>query len=84
MFLCRNKKNNVYPVIPSFTIQKWGLRGSKLYRRVFVMIFTGHIFDSQGCKNIHADNEDSDQTAQMRRLICVFVGRICQKVRFLT
>ena len=29
-----------------------------------------------------ADNEDSDQTARMRRLI--FVGRTCQKVRFLT
>ena len=25
------------PVNPSFTISKWGLRGSKLYRRVFVM-----------------------------------------------
>ena len=25
------------PVNPSFTILKWGLRGSKLYRRVFVM-----------------------------------------------
>ena len=25
------------PVNPSFTIQKWGLRGSKLYRHVFVM-----------------------------------------------
>ena len=25
------------PVNPSFTIQKWGFRGSKLYRRVFVM-----------------------------------------------
>ena len=24
-------------VNPSFTISKWGLRGSKLYRRVFVM-----------------------------------------------
>ena len=35
MFLSR-KKNNVYsaPVNPSFTIQKWGLRGSKLYRHV--------------------------------------------------
>ena len=37
MFLSRNKKKNVYPCKPSFTIQKWGLRGSKLYRRVFVM-----------------------------------------------
>ena len=26
------------PVNPSFTIQKWGLRGSKLYRDVFVML----------------------------------------------
>ena len=25
------------PVNPSFTIQKWGLRGSKLYRHVFVI-----------------------------------------------
>ena len=25
------------PVNPSFTIQKWGLRGSNLYRHVFVM-----------------------------------------------
>ena len=32
MFLSRNMKNNVYPVNPSFTILKWGLRGSKLYR----------------------------------------------------
>ena len=37
MFLSRNKKNNVYPCKPSFTIEKWGLRGSKLYRHVFVM-----------------------------------------------
>ena len=34
MFLSRNKKNNVYP---TFTAEKWGLRGSKLYRYVFVM-----------------------------------------------
>ena len=38
MFLSRNKKNNVYPCKPQFYyIKKWGLRGSKLYRRVFVM-----------------------------------------------
>ena len=35
-------------------------------------------------KFLHAENEDSDQTARMRRLICVFVELICQKVRFLT
>ena len=36
MFLSRNKKNNVYPCEP-YTILKWGLRGLKLYRYVFVM-----------------------------------------------
>ena len=25
------------PVNPSFTVKKWGLRGSELYRHVFVM-----------------------------------------------
>ena len=37
MFLSRNNKNNAYPSDPSFTIKKWGLSGSKLYRHVFVM-----------------------------------------------
>ena len=27
------------PVNPSFTIEKWGLRGSKLYWHVFVMTY---------------------------------------------
>ena len=35
-------------------------------------------------KSHHADIEDSDQTALMRRLIWVFVGRTCEKVDFLT
>ena len=31
-------KINVYITVnPGFTVQKWGLRGSKLYRRVSVM-----------------------------------------------
>ena len=37
MFLSRNKKNNVYPCKPQFYYIKVGLRGSELYRRVFVM-----------------------------------------------
>ena len=39
MFLSRNKKNNVYPCKPQFyfTCIKVGLRGSKLYRYVFMM-----------------------------------------------
>ena len=37
-FYSRNKKNNVYPCKPQFYYIKVGLRGSKLYRRVFMMI----------------------------------------------
>ena len=37
MFLSRNKKNNIYPCKPQFCYKKWGLRGSNLYRHVFVM-----------------------------------------------
>ena len=33
MFLYQNKQNNVYPCK-----RQWGLRGSKLYRHVFVMV----------------------------------------------
>ena len=40
MFLSRNKKNNVYPSKPQFYYIKWGLRGSKLHRRVFVMTWS--------------------------------------------
>ena len=37
MFLSRNKKIIYTPVNPSFTILKWGLRESTLYRHVFVI-----------------------------------------------
>ena len=37
MFFSKIRKIMYTPVNPSFTIWKWGLRGSKLYRRVFVM-----------------------------------------------
>ena len=38
MFLSRNKKNSAYPCKPQFYYIKGGLRGSKLYRHVFLMI----------------------------------------------
>ena len=44
----------------------------------------GAFWIAKDAKFLHADNEDSNQTARMRRLIWVFVGRTCQKVRFLT
>ena len=42
----------------------------------------GAIWKAEDANFLHADNEDSDQTV-MRRLIRVFVGRTCPKVRFL-
>ena len=37
MLLSRNKKNNVYPYKLQFYYINVGFKGSKLYRRVFVM-----------------------------------------------
>ena len=44
----------------------------------------GAYWTAKGAKFLHANNEDFNQTARMRRLIWVFVGRTCEKVRFLT
>ena len=49
IFLSRTKKNNIYPCKPMFYYIKWNLRGSKLYRYVFVM---------------QADSEGPDQSDQ--------------------
>ena len=49
-----------------------------LHRRVFVMVWI-----AKDAKIHRTDNEDSDQTARTRRLICIFVGSTCLKLRFL-
>ena len=51
------------------------------HSRSLIRNFTSRILDSQGCKVSSHDNEDTGQTARMRRLIWVFVGRTHQKVR---
>ena len=43
----------------------------------------GAFWIAKDAKCLHGDYEDSNQTARMRRLIWVFVGRTCLKVRFL-
>ena len=48
---------------------------------LFSMTAFGIVKDA---KLLHAYNEDSGQTARMRSLIRVFVGRTCQNVCFLT
>ena len=37
MFWSKNKKNRYTPAYPSFTIQKWGMRGYTLHGHVFLM-----------------------------------------------
>ena len=49
MFLNRNKKNNTYPCKPQFYHIKEGLRGSKLYRYVFVTILHEQIQSGRIC-----------------------------------
>ena len=43
----------------------------------------GTFWIARDAKFLHSDNEDSEQTARIHRMICVFVMRICEKVRFL-
>ena len=50
------------PVNPSFTIKKWGLRGSKLYRHVFVMTKQSvrSYYHDQGMPVLSRQNDDGD------------------------
>ena len=44
----------------------------------------GAFWIAKDAKFLHSNNEASDQTAQMGRLIWVFVGHTCQRIHFLT
>ena len=65
MFLSRNKKSNVYPCKPQFYYIKVGLRGSKLYRHVFMM--------STKSADSLTGTEGPGQTIQICVLLCVFL-----------
>ena len=43
MFLAELRKILYTPDNPGFTIYKWGLKGSKSYRYVFVMVWCRHL-----------------------------------------
>ena len=67
----------------------WHVRPAKI--QISLHIYAGWSESSLGtfwlvidAKFLHADNEDSDRTAQMYRLIWVFVGRSHQKAHFHT
>ena len=53
-------------------------------RTVWSAVSLPEFWIASAAKFHHADNEDSDQIALMRRLIWVFVGRTYEKVSFLT
>ena len=68
MFLSRNKKNNVYHYKPQYYCKKkWGLRGSNLYRHVFVMQKEENVWKKLWIKKCHIwnnrrrNNEDLQQ-----------------------
>ena len=44
----------------------------------------GAFWIAKDSKFRHADNDGYDWSVQMRRLIWVFAGRTCQKLRFLS
>ena len=52
------------------------------FRAVWSESSTNAFWIAKNAKFLHADNKDSDQTAWMRRLIWVLVGRTCQKIPF--
>ena len=53
-------------------------------RAVWSEASLGTFWIAKGAKFLHAGTEDSGQPAWTRRLIWVFVGRTCEKVRFCT
>ena len=61
MFLSRNKKNNAYPCKPQFYYIKMGFKGSKLKRRVFVMLLDPDYWYK--FTYWEANSEDPDQLA---------------------
>ena len=74
---------------PSWQKKKWHVRPAKAQislgmRPVWSESSLCAYWVAKGSSFLQADNEDSDQTGRMRRLICVFAGRTCHCVGFVT
>ena len=71
---------------PQYQILTFGHVGSvniQIYLRMRVVWWEfsqGAFWIAKDRKFLHAGNEDSHMPAQMRRLICIFVGRTYQKL----
>ena len=51
--------------------------------RSLIRIFTGNFWIAKDAKFLHADNEDSVQTARMYRLNCDVIGQTCLKLLYI-
>ena len=51
------------------------------HSRILIRIFFGRIWIAKDVKFLHVDKKDSDQTARMNKLICVFVSSLGTHVR---
>ena len=59
-------------VNPSFTIKKWGLRGSKLYRHVFVMWTINSIYPKFSERQAWTNSVDPDQMPYKADVVTVY------------
>ena len=87
MLLSRNKKKLCIPLKTSVLlyIYKWGLRRSKLYKYVFVMIGNRHsLIRAFAVFYKHTDSASRQQilSARMRRQICAFAVCISPNIKF--
>ena len=73
MFLSRTKESNVYPSKPLFYYIKMGFKGFKIIKACFRDVLSA-FWIAKNAQFLYADNEVSDQTARMRRLIWIYVG----------
>ena len=79
--MSRNVRKRTYGYVHPAKIQ---ISSSCAFVQSSQNLHWAHLYICKEANFLHADNEDADQTAQVRRLIWAFAGCICQKVCFLT
>ena len=70
--------------IPSFMCAQRRFRSACAFAQADQNLHWTHFGIAKDTRFLHADYEHSDLTARMCRMIWIFVGRTCPKVRFLT
>ena len=65
--------------LPSYMCPQWNFRSTCAFAQSDQNLHWLYFWIGKDVKFLHADNKDSDQTAQTCRLNCVFIGSTCQK-----